>query len=309
VDDAARRHGADAEADRRCVLTTVAVVGSTGQLGSDLVLAFAADRVHGLAHEDLDIGDDAAVRRVLGALRPDIVVNTAAFHNVPKCEAEVEQAYALNAIAPRRLARLCGELGARLVHVSTDYVFDGAKQAPYVETDRPVPLNVYGTSKLAGEYEVLGAGGRHQVVRSSGLYGVRPCRAKGGNFIDTMYRVAAEKPEVRVVNDEILTPTFTADLAAQIRVLALEGPPGLYHATNQGSCSWYEFARTIFDLGGLVTPLAPASVKDMASPVRRPFYSVLENAALAAAGLDRMRPWRDALADYMAQRRAAQAAR
>lgn len=270
--------------------------------------AFATERVHGLAHEDMDIGDDASVRRVLGALRPDIVVNTAAFHNVPKCETEVEQAYALNAVAPRRLARVCGELGARLVHVSTDYVFDGAKQTPYVETDRPAPLNVYGVSKLAGEYEVLGAGGPHQVVRSSGLYGVRPCRAKGGNFIDTMYRVAAEKPEVRVVNDEVLTPTFTADLAAQLRLLALEGRPGLYHATNQGSCSWYVFARTIFDLGGIATPLAPSSVRDMASPVRRPFYSVLENAALAAAGLDRMRPWREALADYM-RRRAARATR
>ena len=114
-----------------------------------------------------------------------------------------------------------------------------------------------------------------------------------------MYRVSAEKPEVRVVNDEVLTPTFTADLAAQIRVLALEGPPGLYHATNQSSCSWYEFARAIFDLGGLTTPLHATSVMDFAAPVRRPFYSVLENAGLAAAGLDRMRPWREALADYM----------
>jgi dTDP-4-dehydrorhamnose reductase len=291
------------------VLTTVAIVGSTGQLGSDLVEVFATERVHGLAHEDMDIGDDTSVRRVLGALSPDIVVNTAAFHNVPRCETQVEQAYALNAVAPRRLARLCDELGARLVHVSTDYVFDGTKQTPYVETDRPAPLNVYGVSKLAGEYEVLSAGGAHQVVRSSGLYGLRPCRAKGGNFIDTMYRVASEKPEVRVVNDEILTPTFTADLAAQIRVLALEGRPGLYHATNQGSCSWYEFARAVFALGDIATPLAPSSVQDMASPVRRPLYSVLENAALAAAGLDRMRPWREALADYMERRRALPAAR
>src|SRR4029450_12033192 len=187
-----RRH--DLEAHRRCVLTTVAIVGSTGQLGSDLVEVFATERVHGLAHEDMDIGDATSVRRVLGALSPDIVVNTAAFHNVPRCETQVEQAYALNAVAPRRLARLCDELGARLVHVSTDYVFDGTKQTPYVETDRPAPLNVYGVSKLAGEYEGLSAGGAHQVVRSSGLYGLRPCRAKGGNFIDTMYRVASEKP-------------------------------------------------------------------------------------------------------------------
>ena len=302
MDDVAERHGADAQEDRGGLLITVVVIGATGQLGSDLVEAFAAERVHGLGHEDLDIGDAAATRRVLEGLRPAVVVNTAAFHNVPRCETEPDQAYALNAVAPHRLARICTELDARLVHVSTDYVFDGSKQAPYVESDRPSPLNVYGVSKLAGEYEVLNGGSRHQVVRSSGLYGVRPCRAKGGNFIDTMYRVAAQQPEVKVVQDEVLTPTFTADLAAQIRTLALDGPPGLYHATNQGSCSWYEFARAIFDLGGLTTPLHATSVMDFAAPVRRPFYSVLENAGLAAAGLDRMRPWREALADYMARR-------
>jgi len=302
VDDDAPRHGEDAEADRERLLTCVAVIGSTGQLGSDLVEAFAREDVHGLDHADIEIRDPASVDAMLARLRPAIVVNTAAFHNVPRCETAPADAFAANAIAPGHLARACAAVGARLVQVSTDYVFDGAKQVPYVETDRPMPLNVYGISKLAGEHEVLAAGGDHQVVRSSGLYGVRPCRAKGGNFIDTMYRVAASQPEVNVVNDEVLTPTFTADLAAQIRVLALEGPPGLYHATNQGSCSWYEFARTIFELGRLDTPLRPTSVKDFAAPVRRPFYSVLENAALAAAGLDRMRPWRDALTDYMGRR-------
>ena len=278
------------------------VIGATGQLGSDLLEAFRDLDVHGLAHEDLEIGDPERVGAVLGGLRPDVVVNTAAFHNVPRCETMVPEAYALNAIAPGHLARTCGALDARLVHVSTDYVFDGAKRAPYLETDRPNPLNVYGTSKLAGEYAVLNGGERHQVVRSSGLYGMRPCRAKGGNFIDTMFKAAREKPEVRVVDDEVLTPTFTADLAGQIRVLALDGPPGLHHATNQGSCSWYEFARLVFDLGGLQTPLLPTSVREFAAPVRRPLYSVLENAALQGAGLDRMRHWREALTDYMRQR-------
>jgi dTDP-4-dehydrorhamnose reductase len=266
------------------------------------VEAFAGKTVCGLSHDDIDIRDGAAVRAMLARVQPRIVVNTAAFHNVPKCETQPVDAYAVNAIAARELALACAEAGARLVHVSTDYVFDGAKQAPYVETDRPNPLNVYGISKLAGDYAVLSAGDDHQVVRSSGLYGVRPCRAKGGNFIDTMFRLAKEKPEVRVVEDEVLTPTFTADLAAQIRVLALEGPPGLYHATNAGSCSWYEFARAIFELGGLKTPLFPTSVKEFAAPVKRPFYSVLDNAALRAAGIDGMRPWRAALEDYMRRR-------
>jgi len=302
VDGAPRRDGSDAQADRGRVLSRVVVLGSTGQLGSDLVEAFAREDVRGLAHEDLEIGDAKAVRDALGRLRPDVVVNTAAFHNVPRCETEPERAFALNATAPWNLARTCRDLGARLVHVSTDYVFDGTKRAPYVETDRPNPLNVYAVSKLAGEYAVLNAGGDHQVVRSSGLYGVRPCRAKGGNFIDAMFKAARERDEVRVVDDEILTPTFTADLAAQIRVLALEGSPGLYHATSQGSCSWYEFAQVIFELGKLRTPLHPTTVKEFASPVRRPFYSVLENAALQAVRLDRMRDWRDALADYMGRR-------
>jgi dTDP-4-dehydrorhamnose reductase len=283
-------------------MAAVVVIGAPGGLGSDCTKAFAGDGAVGLGHGDLEISDRSAIAAMLDRHRPRVVVNTAAFHNVPRCETEPETAYRINAIAPRWLAAECGTRGARLVHVSTDYVFDGAKGSPYVESDRPNPLNVYAQSKLAGEYAVLSTDGGHQVVRSSGLYGLRPCRAKGGNFIDTMYKIAKEKPEVRVVQDEVLTPTFTADLAAQIRLLAFEGPPGLYHATNQGQCSWYEFARAIFEFGKLATPLNPTSVKEFAAPVKRPFYSVLDNAALRALGLDRMRPWSEALADYMGQR-------
>jgi dTDP-4-dehydrorhamnose reductase len=302
VDDAAPRHGADADEDREGVLSRIVVLGATGALGGDVVEAFHDHAVTGLGHGELEICDPAAVQSVLERLRPAVVVNTTAFHNVPLCETEEAKAFAVNAVGPRRVARACTALGARLVHVSTDYVFDGRKHAPYVETDPPNPLNVYAVSKLAGEYGVLNDGANHQVVRSSGLYGLRRCRAKGGNFVDTMFKLARERPEVRVVDDEVLTPTFNADLAAQIRVLALEGPPGLFHATNQGSCSWYEFARAIFDLAGLTTPLLPTTVAEFKSPVKRPFYSVLDNAALRAVGLDRMRPWRDALADYMRRR-------
>ena len=286
-------------------MARVVILGATGGLGSDLVEAFGPDGVDGLGHADVEITDPGSVAAMLDRRQPAIVVNTAAFHNVPKCETEPAQAYLVNAVAPRQLAMECGKRGVRLVHVSTDYVFDGAKGAPYVEADAPNPLNVYAQSKLAGEYAVLSADGAHQVVRSSGLYGVQPCRAKGGNFIDTMFKVAAEKPEVRVVQDEVLTPTFNRDLAQQIRVLALDGKPGLYHATNHGQCSWYEFARMIFDLGKLRTPLHPTSVTAFAAPVKRPFYSVLENAFLSAQGLDRMRPWQEALTDYMQRRLAA----
>jgi dTDP-4-dehydrorhamnose reductase len=286
----------------------VVVIGATGGLGSDLVEAFAADGVVGLGHYDVEITDPSSVGAMLDRQQPEIVVNTAAFHNVPKCETEQAQAYLVNAIAPRYLATACGQRGVRVVHVSTDYVFDGAKGAPYVEGDCPNPLNVYAQSKLAGEHAVLSADGAHQVVRSSGLYGLQPCRAKGGNFIDTMFKLAAEKPDVRVVRDEVLTPTFNWDLAHQIRTLAFEGKPGLYHATNGGQCSWYEFAQMIFELGKLSTPLHPTSVTEFAAPVKRPFYSVLDNAFLRAQGIDRMRPWREALTDYMRRRLARAAA-
>jgi len=280
----------------------VVVVGATGALGHDLVEAFAADTVLALGHDQLEITDAAQVRDVLGALRPDVVVNTAAFHNVPRCETEEAMAFTVNAVGPRHLARTCTALGTRLVQVSTDYVFDGAKRAPYVEDDRPNPVNVYGISKLAGEHAVLSAGGTHQVVRSSGLYGLWPCRAKGGNFVDAMFRAAREQSVVRVVADEVLTPTSTADLAEQIRVLSAEGAPGLFHATAQEQCSWYEFARAIFAAAGLTTPLEATTVAAFPQPVRRPFYSVLDNAALRRAGLDRMRHWRVALDDHVRRR-------
>lgn len=283
-------------------MITVVVIGATGQLGADCVEAFAGERVVGLSHAEIEIDEEGSLRRVLPALAPDVVVNTAAFHDVPACEREPERAYRLNALAPRRLAHLCRELGARLVHISTDYVFDGERRTPFRESDRPAPLNAYGISKLAGEYEVLAAGGRHQVVRSSGLYGVRPCRGKGGNFLDTILARAAGDPVVRVVDDEVLTPTWTGSLARQLRILALEGPDGLFHATDHGSCSWFEFTRELFALAGVRTPLEPIAARDRPSAVRRPRYSVLENAALAACGLDRMRPWQESLAECVRRR-------
>ncbi|HEY6900066.1 MAG TPA: NAD(P)-dependent oxidoreductase, partial [Puia sp.] len=192
----------------------VAVIGANGQLGSDLIRTFS--QLHetvSLNHTDIEITDIDKVKSTLSAIKPDLVLNTAAYHNVPVCEQQPDTAFAINGKGALNLARVCSDLDAQLVHYSTDYVFDGSKNQPYAETDRCNPLNVYGITKLSGEHMVLNYASRPVVIRVSGIYGTVPCRAKGGNFITTMKKLAKEKPEVRVVNDEILTPTPTSAIA------------------------------------------------------------------------------------------------
>lgn len=282
----------------------VLVVGSVGQLGTDVCAAFADAELCRASREGadvkLDVTDAAAVGSVVDRFRPEIVVNTAAFHNVPRCEEEPAQAWAVNATGARHLARACHGAGARLVHVSTDYVFGNGGTRPYVETDREAPLSTYGASKLAGEHLVAAECADHCIVRSSGLYGAAPCRAKGGrNFVQLMLHLAAEHGEVKVVTDERVSPTYTASLARQIRVLAEQGEPGVYHATCDGECSWYEFAEAIFEETGTEVKLLAATQADFPSPVKRPDYSILGNERLRAQGLDVMPHWRDALRQYL----------
>ena len=277
----------------------VAIVGSNGQLGMDLRCAFSEEECTGLTHAEIEIGDVDSVSRVLRSLKPDVVINTAAYHKVDDCEKFPERSYLINALGAYNLAVTAESLGSCLVHISTDYVFDGAKRAPYVETDLPHPLNTYAVTKVAGEHFIRANATKYFIVRSSGLYGHNPCRAKGGrNFIDTMLKVAKEKPEVRVVNDETLTPTYTHHLALQIRDLVKTDAYGLYHATNNEWCSWYEFAKEIFRIAGVSVNLVSASAKDFPSPVKRPSYSVLENAALQSIGKDMMPAWKESLAEY-----------
>lgn len=280
----------------------VVVIGGEGQLGSDCVEAFteAGHEVASLGHSRLDIRDAESVQRVMRAERPWFVVNTAAMHNVDACEASPADAYAVNAVGARNLAASAADLGFRLAHVSTDYVFDGARAHPYSESDLPRPLNVYGNSKLAGEHYVLALGDMGAVIRTSGLYGVRPCRAKGGdNFVRLMLRLARDKGEVKVVEDEIATPTYTHDLARQIVTLAASDASGLFHATSQGQVSWYEFAKAIFDLSGVPCAVTPARSADFPKKTPRPSYSVLDNAALRSAGIDIMPGWEDSLRRYL----------
>ena len=283
----------------------IAVIGANGQLGSDLVAAFseAGDSVIGLTHAEIDIADLQSVTRALEGVRPEVVVNTAAMHHVENCEREPEKALAVNALGSKNLATAARDLDAALMHVSTDYVFDGAKGSPYLEEDNPRPLNVYGVTKLAGEHFVRATTAKHFVVRTSGLYGKSPCRAKGGlNFIELMLKLAKDKGEVRVVDNEIVSPTSTAELAQQLVRLSHSDCYGLYHATAEGSCSWYEFAREIFDTTGTKVQLHVARPGEFPTKVPRPMYSVLENCALKKHGLNIFRPWQVALHSYLEAR-------
>ncbi len=281
----------------------VVIIGANGQLGMDLMAAYRDLSPVGLTHEEIEIANADSVRKVLMPLSPDLVINTAAYHKVDDCEKNPLRAFEVNAVGAMNLAKVSEEAKFVLVHISTDYVFDGAKRAPYVEADLPHPLSVYAASKLAGEHAVAAYASRGIVVRSSGLYGHNKCRAKGGkNFIDTMLGLARDGKKIRVVNDEVLTPTYTVDLARQVRELAASGACGLYHATNNGACSWYEFAREIFRNAGLAPDLEAVSAAEFYSPVKRPAYSVLDNAGLQKLGIDRMPVWRDSLNAYFQQK-------
>lgn len=280
----------------------IAVIGGNGQLGCDLVQAFTAngDQVSALAHSDIEITNCDSVSRALTPLLPQVIVNTAAMHHVENCEREPERAFAVNALGPKNLALVARDLGSILIHFSTDYVFDGTKTSPYVEEDVPRPLNAYGITKLAGEHFVRCSMEKHFVVRTSALYGKSPCRAKGGlNFVELMLKLAKERPEVRVVASEIVSPTYTAELSKQIVALSRSDAFGLYHATAEGSCSWFDFAREIFALTNAKVNLKVAGSNEFPAKVPRPGYSVLENRGLKRLGLNLLRPWQHDLRNYL----------
>ncbi len=289
----------------------VAIIGANGQLGSDLCQVLAAQTIEvvPLTGHDVDVADAAQIDRVLDSSRPAVVISTAAYHKVDECELQMERSFAVNSIGPANLARACRRINALLVHFSTDYVFDGNQRRPYVETDPPAPLSVYAVSKLAGEYMVSNYCARYFVIRTCGLYGIAGSAGKGGNFVETMLKKAAERAPLRVVNDQVLTPTFTGDLAETVsRMISPEiagraDSSGLYHVTGEGECSWYDFARKIFELEKLDVDLKPISTAEFYSPVQRPAYSVLSKQKLNRLGLNMPR-WEEGLARYLAARRA-----
>jgi dTDP-4-dehydrorhamnose reductase len=283
----------------------VAVLGSNGQLGSDVCAAFLrnGDQVIGLTHSDLEVTSASAVDAVLSASMPEFIINTAAMHHVDKCEADPAAAFDSNAIGAKNIAEWAKRADATVAYVSTDYVFDGKKGAPYLEVDAAAPLNAYGITKLAGEHFTAAMAPKYFVLRVSAIYGHQPCRAKGGlNFVELMLKLSRERDELRVVDDEFVTPTPTTQIADQLVALSQSTNYGLYHGTAEGSCSWYEFAREIFRATDTHIRLEKARPGEFPAKISRPKYSVLENQALKTNQLNVFTDWRDGLDRYLRTR-------
>lgn len=280
----------------------IAVTGANGQLGSDIVsyLQDAGHEVIALTKEQLDISDVQAIERVMEEVKPEALVNTAAYHHVEHCENNPDMAKQINIDAPAKMSALAKKSGFRFIHISTDYVFDGIKNAPYIESDEAKPLNVYGKTKREGEVKLLEHNPDSIVMRVSAIYGHNPCRAKGGlNFIKLMLKLANERGQVAVVDDEFVSPTNTMNIAEQLAKILSTDVTGIVHATSEGQCSWYEFAREIFDYSGTQVVLNKANPADFPMKVPRPKYSVLENGRLKASGINVMKPWRESLHQYL----------
>jgi dTDP-4-dehydrorhamnose reductase len=273
------------------------ITGGGGQLASDLQ-ALLGTEARSFPRAELDIADPSAVDRAFDEVRPDVVFNCAAFHNLDFCEQEPDRAWEVNVRAVRDLARR----GAKLVHLSTNYVFDGRREEPYAEDDLPAPRSVYALTKLAGEHAALAYVEGALVVRTAGLYGLHGSASKGGNFVERMLSKARAKGAVTMVADQRLQPTFTADLAAALVAAARRDADGIVHLTSDGACSWFEFTTAIMELAGLEVELKPVATTIPPGGVDRPLNGVLAHERAASLGLGPLRHWHEGLADYMVRR-------
>jgi len=285
----------------------IALIGSDGQLGTDIYKYFknkGAD-IAGLTQKEIEVCDKNICISVLFEMKPDLIINTAAFHQVDVCEDEVLKTFEVNVGGVKNLAEICLEIDSALMHFSTDFVFGGyVKNTPYNEDDCPAPISVYGISKLAGEHVIRYMLKKYYILRVCGLYGHAGSLGKGYNFVELMIRLAKEGKDIRVVNDQVLTPTSTKDVTEKLFELIQKGKFGLYHMTSSGSCSWYEFACEIFKLSGLNPNISPTTSKEFVTKAKRPSYSVLDNRNLRKIGLKDMRQWKAALTDYIEERKA-----
>jgi dTDP-4-dehydrorhamnose reductase len=286
---------------------TIVVLGADGQLAKDLCCSLPADRVVPLGRQDLNVVDQAAMSERLRSLRPSMVVNTAAYNRVDDAEEHVDAAFAVNAFAVRHLSRLCQERGCVLVHFSTDYVFGASEsRKPWSENDPPVPLSVYGASKLCGEHFVRAYCEKHFIIRTSGLFGLR----RGGsasNFVEAILRKAQQTGRLRVVNDQTCAPSYTADVAEITLRLIKTQAFGTYHVTNAGHCTWHDFATEILRQSGVSADCEAITSAEYGAKAKRPPFSVLSNDKLVASGIAQAPPWHDALSRYLSRRKSPRA--
>ena len=277
------------------------VIGSNGQLGTDMVHCAAQDFIcSGIDFPQIDITDIKSVRSAVSSVKPDIIVNCAAFTAVDDCEVKTEIAQNVNANGPGILAQESQRAGALLVHISTDYVFDGTKTTPYIESDTPSPSTVYGKSKLDGERQIAKYTDKYQIYRIAWLYGVY-----GNNFVKTIRNAALKKQGsgegLKVVNDQFGTPTWTVDVCRQIFCTMQKNMHGIFHCTSEGSCTWYDFAKAIVDAYNIDTPVNSCTTAEFPRPAPRPKYSVLENARLKESGQNIMPFWKNSLSSFLEQ--------
>ena len=279
----------------------VAIFGSAGQLGTDLVDVLRHGNkfdVIPLSHADCDCTRADEVHGVLGRLRPEIVINSAAFVHVDDCEDHARTAFHVNAIGALNIARACVEHEAFCIYISTDYVFDGAKATAYIESDPTRPINVYGASKLAGEFLVQQTAPRWLIVRSGSIFGRTGARAKGGNFIETILAKAKIGESLTIVNDMRMSPTYTRDVAAALVQLLETGAEGIVHVANEGACSWYEFATQALELTSIQTTIAPVFSTEYPTRARRPKNSALQT----QRSLVKLRSWQAGLEAYLIEK-------
>lgn len=275
----------------------ILITGANGQLGQDVVSVFSRQHeVYGYGRQQLDITSQEQCEQVVTTFRPDVVVHAAAFTDVDLAESEEEQTYRVNANGSRNIAVAAEKVGAKVCYISTDYVFDGTSKVPYKEYDNTNPQSVYGKSKRAGELLVQSFSSRFFIIRTSWVYGLH-----GKNFVKTMLQLGKEKDDLKVVQDQSGSPTYTLDLSRFLLELVETERYGIYHASNQGSCSWYEFAAAIFEDTGISVKINPCSTEDFPRPAPRPQFSVMDSLAIRSNGFKELRPWREALRDFLSK--------
>jgi dTDP-4-dehydrorhamnose reductase len=279
----------------------VAIIGSKGQLGSDLKKSFKGHEIISFDHDQIEVSDYASCQ-IIKESQADVVINTAAFHKTDACEDDPQKTFAVNAIGARNVTEVCREMDATVVYISTDFVFSGSKTSPYTEEDCPNPLNTYGISKVAGENYTKYAQ-KYYVLRVASLFGSAGASGKGGNFVETMITKARNNEEILVVDDMIMSPTYTKDAAEMMKQIVVNNLPfGIYHVTNSGYCSWYEFAGAIFEAVGWNVRLSPTKTHFFQSKAKRPLFSALKSIRLQKYGLA-MQDWNQALHDYLLEKR------